>query len=334
MKHPFNLQKSGRVELNNLYNNSNIYLYPYARYAFLELLKVLDIKSIYLPSFICRDMLAPINILNLEYYFYEVDEKLQPIIEDIKCDAILMVNYFGFAQKLEPFFEYKKRFESLIIEDNAHGFLSKDSKGEQLGTRTDVGILSIRKTLFLPNGGALLINNETLKIVSFSSAEIGFSFEDVKYEKKLKLKKKIFHKYLGVFILLLRRLIRYLKSGSILPLPDVKSEVELPSNSLLTPLLKEKIVNIDINDETNNRIKMYKQISVWAKKFGITPIYELDNFTIPYEFMFIDRGNAKEFENFLLKKGFFILPWPDLPDEILNKAPEFYKNIKVVPFLW
>ena len=74
-----------------------------------------------------------------------------------------MIDYFGFSQDSRPFEEYKKKYISIIIEDNAHGFLSKDKHGVLLGTRGDIGLLSNRKTIFLPNGGALLVNNELFR---------------------------------------------------------------------------------------------------------------------------------------------------------------------------
>lgn len=330
----FVIQKIGNIKLKEFYNSSNIYLYPYARYALLEALKMLDIKTIYLPAFICRDMLAPINTLRIKYFFYEVNEQLEPLLEDIKCDVILMVNYFGFAQDLEPFEEYKKKYNAVIIEDNAHGFLSKDKNGVLLGTRGDIGLLSIRKTVFLPNGGALLVNNELYKNKYFKNSEIKSSYEDVIYDKKLNLKKKIFSKYLGISIVLTRRLLRFIKTGSSIPLPDRLSEEEMPSNCYLTPILKDGIISIDIEEEIQRRRKMYLKIKEYAQQFDIKPIYDLDDNTVPFEFAFIDNENYKKFEQYLFMKGFFILPWPDLPDEIINNCPKFYKNVKVVPFLW
>ncbi len=330
----YNQNYQEKINIKDIYTQSNIYLYPYARYAFLEVLLKLDIKSIYLPAFICRDMLAPINKLGLKYYFYHCDENLFPILEDIQCDAIIMVNYFGFENQLEPFWEYKKKYNSLIIEDNAHGFLSKDSQGNLLGTRGDVGLLSIRKTMFLPNGGALLVNSDDLNIVKFDSADIKQTDEDVRYYQKLGLKQKIVHKYIGIFILLLRRVLRYVKTGSTIPLPDKESEYELPSNRYLTPILKDKKINLDIELEIKRRQKLYLQVEQWAKKFNIEPIFKYYKESVPYEFAFIDQGNSNDFERFLLRQGFFILPWPDLPDDIVDNCPVFYKNIKVVPFLW
>lgn len=334
MSNPFILQKIGSKKLNDIYINSNIYLYPYARYAFLEVLIKLNFKSIYIPAFICRDMLAPINTLGLQYHFYQCDENLLPILEDIQCDAILMVNYFGFANDISVFMQYKEKYNAVIIEDNAHGFLSKDSQGNLLGTRGDVGLLSIRKTIFLPNGGALLINNCDLKTIKFESAKINKSDEDIRYYKKLNLKKKIYHHFIGIAIVLIRRFLRYIKTGSTIPLPDKKSEYEMPSNKYLTPILSSGKINIDIEYEIKRRQELYIQVEQWARKFNINPIYNFNKESVPFEFAFIDNGTYKEFEKYLLKRGFFILPWPDLPDEVLKNCLKLYTNVKVVPFLW
>ncbi|MDD3324196.1 MAG: DegT/DnrJ/EryC1/StrS family aminotransferase [Sulfurospirillaceae bacterium] len=333
---PFDLQIANKPTfIPELFEKSDLYFYPYARYAFLEVLKKLSLKSIYLPAFICRDILAPINTLGIKYTFYDVDERLCPILEDISCEAILMVNYFGFAQDIAPFVAYKQKCGALIIEDNAHGFLSKDKKGEWLGSRGDIGLLSIRKTVFLPNGGALLINNEALKNRGYESASSEESFEDSAYLKKLNIKKKIFSHYMGIGIVLMRRIMRYLKTGSMLPLPDKDSEHNMPSNCYLTPVLKDKSILLDIQKESDRRRKLYEMIQTWAKEFRIEAIYELDAFGVPFEFAFIDNAKSKAFERFLFKKGFFILPWPDLPDEVIaGQCREFYKHVKVVPFLW
>jgi len=332
MSHPFIIQEKGNFNLSQY--GKSVFLYPYARYAFLELLEKLDIETIYIPSFICRDMLSPINSLNIQYMFYEIDNSLNPVLENIKCDAILMVNYFGFEQNINPFSNYKKEFGAIIIEDNAHGLFSKDRKDNLLGTRGDVGLLSIRKTVFLPNGAVLVVNNKDFEKFDFRSAEMNRSEEDLRYQKKVNLKKLFFTKYMGILFLLLRRYLRYIKTGSSIPLPDVNSETEMPSNRFITPLLEDKVVLIDMNKETKRRQEMYLEIEEWAKKYSIEPIYFLDKNTVPFEFAFVDNGTAKEFENFLLQQGYFILPWPDLPDEVVNSCPDFYKSIKVVPFLW
>ena len=330
----YNQFSKSTVNLNDIYLTSNIYLYPYARFAFLELLEKLTIKSIYLPSFICSDILAPINQLGIQYIFYEVDKDLNPILEDIKCDSILSVNYFGFSSDVDVFNKYKKKYDAVFIEDNAHGFLSQDANGLLLGTRGDFGLLSIRKTIFLPNGAALLVNNKKYNNIKFSSNNFKISSEDLQYRKKLVLKKLFIIKYIGICFVLLRRIIRYVRNGSYHPFPDMESEFKLPSNRFITPILKDHNLNIDIDFERKRRQQMFEMIQKWALMFSVKPISNLYDNVIPYEFAFIDNGNYKEFEKYLFLKGFFILPWPNLPAEVSKKKHEFYKDVKVVPFLW
>lgn len=332
---PFFRQESeNTLDVKQLYSDSDVLLYPYARYAFLEALKQHTIKSIYLPSFICRDMLSPINALKIKYVFYDVNEQLEPVLEEIQCDAIVMVDYFGFEQPMTPFLDYQKKYGALIIEDNAHGLFSKDRTGNHLGTRGDFGLLSLRKTVFLPNGAALLVNNELLKSLPYTSAPIQKTPEDERYLSKKHLKEKIVHQTIGIAIVLLRRALRFIKTGAALPLPDPMSEQELPVNAYVTPLLAKGNLSVDLDEEIARRIEMYHAVEKWAERFGIKPIFTLYEGASPYEFAFIDNGKAGQFEHFLFLKGFFILPWPDLPDEITSTCPEFYKNIKVVPFLW
>jgi hypothetical protein len=338
--HPFIIQKNSKfISLNDIYANSNNYLFPYARYAFLEALKKLNIKSIYIPAFICRDMLSPINTLNISYYFYNVSEKMKPFIEDIKCDAILAVDYFGFEQDMEPFLEYKKKYNSIIIEDNAHGLFSKDLAGNLLGTRGDIGLLSIRKTVALPNGAVLLINNSNYKKINFEKSAIKKTREDKKYYTKQFVKKFIINKRLGILIVLIKRLIRLLKTGASIPVSSFYSEKELPNNIYLTPLLKNNKLSIDIEFEIKRRRDLYSKMQYWALKFGIKPLFDLYENCVPFEFPFvINEYNFhmfKKFELFLIIKGFYVLPWPSLPSHINSvNNNDFYKNIKVVPFLW
>jgi hypothetical protein len=245
-----------------------------------------------------------------------------------------MVDYFGFTQDIKPFQEYKEKYNSIIIEDNAHGFLSCDKSGNQLGSRGDFGLLSIRKTIALPNGAALLINNDEYKNIKFEKTTSELTFEDEKYNKKQLLKKLFISKYFGIAFLLFRRILRYIKTGSSIPMPDNESEKILPSNKFITPKLENLTLNITKDLEINRRRNMYLQVMAWAKTFDIKPICELEEGIVPFEFAFIDNGKYKQFEKYLFLKGYFILPWPDLPDEVISTCPEFYKDIKVVPFLW
>jgi hypothetical protein len=341
-KSPFHLQTKGEIDLCKLFVGSNLYLFSYARHAFRELLRVMAVGSgdiVYIPSFICRDMLSPINDCGAQVVFYEVDLKLRAKLKSsVKAKLVLAVNYFGFAQDLDPFYEYCKINGALLVEDNAHGLFSRDQKGKLLGSRGDFGLLSIRKTVFIPNGAALLVNGSEYKKGDVEQATFGYTNEDLSYKKKKQIKKlvNLLGLYFGVTILVLRRCLRYLKTGSSNLLPDRDSEYIMPQNTEVTSLIKEGLLPISINEENLFRRNSYLRISKWAKKLNISPIWDsLSDQTIPFVFPFYaSEEESKKFESFLLRKGFFVLPWPDIPKAVADSCPIHYKQVKVVPFIW
>ena len=148
--------------------NREIRFFRLGRHALLASFRIINVRSfdkILVPAFICRDLLAAIHDLGATPIFYDVSPNLKPIkLPDItNVCAVLAVNYFGFAQDLLPFRVYCERNGATLIEDNAHGFLSCDETGVELGTRGDLGVFSIRKTFTLPDGAMLIVNNGVLR---------------------------------------------------------------------------------------------------------------------------------------------------------------------------
>jgi hypothetical protein len=80
-------------------------------------------KTIYLPYYTCDSVLEPIKRLNIDYYFYDIDENLEikeiPLL-DINT-ALMYVNYFGVK------FKYSKSLSNInnIIIDNTQSLYSK-----------------------------------------------------------------------------------------------------------------------------------------------------------------------------------------------------------------
>ena len=154
--------KKDKEDISKIYKNSNISLFTYSRIALFKILEFHNKKekqTICIPSLICGDLLSSINNLNYKIVFYEVDESLNPIFNNkIEIDIIIIVNYFGFAQNLKNFQEFINKKNCITIEDNSHGFLSRDLDGNLLGTRLNYGFVSIYKSLNTFNG-SILINN-------------------------------------------------------------------------------------------------------------------------------------------------------------------------------
>ena len=160
------LKKSirGPWPLSGVFQHDRVYYYSFGRHALHQALRSGGVVSgdvVLMPELICRDLLSAVNALGATVKYYSVGRDLQ-FNDDLKtlphAKAIVAVNYFGFPQDLGPFRQYCEKNESLLIEDNAHGFLSHDENFNLLGTRGDVGVFSLRKTLPLYNGAALVVN--------------------------------------------------------------------------------------------------------------------------------------------------------------------------------
>ncbi|WP_186647652.1 DegT/DnrJ/EryC1/StrS family aminotransferase [Fluviispira vulneris] len=321
----------------------NTFYFGYCRNALYEALVLLNVMKgdkVLLPSFICKDLLSAINSLSAEPVFYDVNENFDLIIppESLpKAKVIIAVNYFGFPQTLDKFKEYCSRNNCYLIEDNAHGFLSKDEYNNYLGTRGDIGIFSFRKTLPLESGAALLINNKLIHNSLNSNSDLKYTIS-LKYKMKNSIRKTcafcgLWHIYLFIYLI---RMFRKIKTGNIFPVSDTSEEYILPKNKLLKDNLMNHLNNLNIESEIERRRKLY----FLAEKLLINEkcifIYkELPKNVAPYLFPFycqpenIDSIKRKLAQNFL-----FCFPWPDLPQELKNNCPDYYKNIWGVSFQW
>lgn len=144
--------------------------FGFARMALFAGLKLLGLEpgdNVLLPSYICNVVIASFAELSIEVRFYAVDESLQPVFDsasailDHRTRAFLAVNYFGFPQNFDLIQDFCTRHRLHFIEDNTHGFLSCND-ARPLGTFGDIGIVAFRKTVGIPDGAALFINNQNL----------------------------------------------------------------------------------------------------------------------------------------------------------------------------
>jgi dTDP-4-amino-4,6-dideoxygalactose transaminase len=158
----------GREKLSVFPLSQNRWYYFFSsRYALAAGIKALGIDpngTILLPSYNCGAEIDPILHLGLRPVFYNINKKLVVDFEDLfrkitrGVKAILVTHFLGFP---EPINEIKKicvERNLFLIEDCAHALLSTHN-GKPLGSYGDVSIFSLLKTLPVPNGGVLLINN-------------------------------------------------------------------------------------------------------------------------------------------------------------------------------
>ena len=145
------------------------HLYGSGRTALKEGLKTIvrgEGHNVLLPSYICEAVVTVLRELGVESRFYEGTPDLHLEVSSLKklinarTKGIMVVNYFGFPHpEIEEVEKICQEYGLYLIEDNAHGFLSK--KGSRLlGTIGDIGFTSIWKFLPVPNGGVLFINRD------------------------------------------------------------------------------------------------------------------------------------------------------------------------------
>ena len=153
------------------------------------------------------------------------------LLNSQQCKAVLAVNYFGFAQDLVPFREYCLRTGATLIEDNAHGFLSKDTSGVLLGTRANLGITSIRKTFRLVNGAALYFSgveysSHVAEQLEFQNGAAPKGFLLRKVSAQIQRSTKILTLSLFKFTI---RMLRLIATGPLSPKSTQETETEVPT---------------------------------------------------------------------------------------------------------
>jgi len=312
-----------------------------ARHALAEALRAIDIKPgdrVALPEFICRDLLSSIHHLGAQATYYPVDESLAPIRFPLELDikAIIAVNYFGFAQQLEPFYEYCRVHDAVLIEDNAHGFLSADENGAMLGTRASFGITSIRKTIRIADGASLSINDQTYmdRILPQLHATSHKTLRQSITRLFLVIDRK-FHLPMFRTTRTLARQLRKIQTGAALPVSDPGSETE---PLIIAAPHKSSLINmtrLDTKKEQARRRHLYKELEIALVDLPLRPIYpSLPTGTIPYGYPFFsDDKTARLAKKITTRLGVEIIKWPDLPSAIEHGAPLHYKNIWLVNFL-
>ncbi len=292
--------------------------------------------SVMLPSFICRDLLSAVAELEAKTVFYEVDIALKPVQLDPKIGAkvIVAVNYFGFAQDLGPYDEYCRQTGAIIVEDNAHGFLSRDEDKNLLGTRAKFGITSFRKSLRVQDGAILatsLNDHEIDEQLDYIDSPVSKRNSSLRLLSGFESRTKIPVVTIGQSV---SRAIRLLRTGSALPKPDPNAETTIPG--LANPHL-QSIAKIEALDETREvlrRRNLYQALRSQVVAIGATMIFtDLPENTCPYGLpVYADEKSRKKLAKIARHNRVTLMSWPELPNSTVSTAPEFYKRVWLLNF--
>jgi len=309
------------------------------RFAMRDALRYAEVKpgdGVLLPSFICRDLLSAVAELGAKTHFYDVDQGLKPIHLDstTKPKAIVAVNYFGFAQDLKIFREFAAKTGAIIIEDNAHGYLSRDGENQLLGHRERFGVTSFRKTLHVENGAILttaLNENEIDNQLPYIDAK------SLSRNKLLHLLSSFESRTNVPAIAVFRffsRLFRLVTTGSKLPKSDEFAETKIPGMPNPQRQSVEFLQSLDKSAEIARRRNLYQMLEPQVVAAGANLIFnQLPANTCPYGLPVYATPNIKrKLEKIARKNRVTLMSWPDLPDDVRPAAPSFYQQVWLLNF--
>jgi len=148
------------------------------RSAIYQALKAFEIpqgSTALLPSYLCASVTVPFVAYGCRIEFYRISKELSPDIYEIEkrlargdVKVFLIIHYFGFpSHSLCEILGFCQKYSVKVIEDCAHALFSK-MNGVVLGSFGDAGIFSLRKTLPVPEGGVLVLNDGQTQAVDLN----------------------------------------------------------------------------------------------------------------------------------------------------------------------
>lgn len=164
---------TGRTHSDPVLASTSTRFYASGRAALFHAVKSLNCPPgciILLPSFNCGVEVEAVLRAGCKADFYRIKNDLNIDADHIagkistKTKGIVVPHYFGFPQDVTGVKELCSSMDIALMEDCAHALYSQNSNGKWLGTDGDLGLFSMRKTVFLPNGGAVLVNGKGFAI--------------------------------------------------------------------------------------------------------------------------------------------------------------------------
>jgi hypothetical protein len=116
-----------------------------------------------MPAYHCGSEVEAAHLRGCSVSFYGVDSELRVDEDDMhrvagECDALYLISDFGFPMVEPP-------TGVGVIEDAAHGLFSLDPQGRPLGSLGDAAVFCPRKSLGVPDGGAVVVRSGVARAV-------------------------------------------------------------------------------------------------------------------------------------------------------------------------
>lgn len=199
------------------------------------------VKRVLLPVYTCSSVINPIESLGVECQFYpvnrqlEVDiDRLMDMIKRYSPSAVYFQSYYGYdtLASVRPYYKDMQEKGIVIVEDITHSWLSDFNT-----TDADYFVVSLRKWLELPDGGALMSSKHKIE----RGREYGESKKIVEeFVKASKGKERYFQTHNLADKLVFRQ--HYVNAKDLLQQDDSPYSLSTISQSVLVKTDFEKIV--------------------------------------------------------------------------------------------
>jgi len=271
-----------------------------------------------LPSYICCSVTDALKRSGLVFRYYPVTRKAEPHYEGLirlidrheeQVSSILYVNYFGFPQPISNLLRICRDRGIFLIEDNAHGFLSHDAEGHFLGSRGDIGIFSFPKTVYLPDGGAMVVNNSGL---SDCCDEVQIQERRKGIQGTYMLKRQVL-KMIGALGIDDKIVGKIRRREKVLSEPSGEADEGMSS---VTEYLLEQVRRGPV---VSFRRSAYREVVRICREEGLKTLFEdLPHGVCPYLVPVVaPRGEKRDRATRVLRKmGWKVSSWPELPGDL------------------
>lgn len=154
-------------EFKSYYNDSHIFYVQKARTAIKRACTLMGLghgNEILAPAYNCGSEVDALLSSGCSVTLYRITDSCNIDIDDLqqritdKTKAVYVTHYFGFPQPSAAIKHICEEHNLYLFEDCALALFSRDGC-EPLGKQGDVSVFSLPKTLPVPDGGMLVINN-------------------------------------------------------------------------------------------------------------------------------------------------------------------------------
>lgn len=234
-------------------------------------------KKVYIPFYTCEVVLEPFHKYGIEYEFYSINDKLEPVeVPLLKADeAFLYTNYFGLKQTaVECIVE---RYGQQTIIDNAQAFYAPRIEGIDT-------FYSPRKFFGVPDGGYVYCDAEPLENIP----------QDVSWER-------------------MQHLLRRIDEGAEKGYVDFKTNSEALINApirRMSNLTHALLCSIDYDDSKRRRWDNYQCLDSALKKTNMLHLScGSDDVPMVYPYLTTD----KELRDRLISSRIYVATyWPNV----------------------